>query len=202
MYGWREAVQKEGRAAGKTKDAMAQALVELLSSGHPLGKVRVKQVTDLCGVDRQTFYYYFKNIADLVQYTYECEVAKMLAASSVEDMRQINWKTRIYSALKLIQDNPGLRKMITPSLSDHTLRLELRRVVHSELEATVKEHLLEAGMDEELARDRVMYLSYMLESVLMSWLANDIDVEPMLVLDHIEEMLIDYTSGVAARLKG
>lgn len=193
-------MQKASKASGKTKDALAEALVELLSNGHPLAKVRVKQLTDLCGVDRQTFYYYFKNLPDLMQYAYELEVAKMLAATSVEYVRHLDWKTRIYSALKLIQDNPGLRKMITSSLSDHTLRLELRRVVFSELDANMTSYLLETGMSADLVRDRVTYLSYLLESVLMGWITRDIDEDPMDILDHIEEMLIDYTNGVRERL--
>lgn len=188
------------KTTAKTKDAMAEALIGLLSNEHPLAKIRVKQITDACGVDRQTFYYYFKNISDLVQYTYELEVARMLAASSVEDMLQLDWKTRIYSALKLIQDNPGMRKMITPSLSDHTLRHELRQVVLNELELNMKSHLLEAGLGDDEAQERIMYLSYMLESVLMSWLSEDIDTDPMEILVRIEEMLIDYTNGVHARL--
>lgn len=193
-------MKKAAKASSKTKDALAEALVELLSNGHPLAKIRVKQLTDLCGVDRQTFYYYFKNISELMQYAYELEVAKMLAASSVEYVRHLDWKTRIYSALKLIQDNPGLRKMITSSLSDHTLRLELRRVVFNELDANLTDHLLKAGMDADHAHDRVTYLSYLLESVLMGWLARDIDEDPMDILDHVEEMLVDYTNGVHARL--
>lgn len=188
------------RGSGKTKGALADALVKLLESGTPLAKVRIKQITDLCDVDRQTFYYYFKNISELIQFTYEREVAKMFPNKNADDILQLDWKTRIYSALKLIQDNPSLRKMVTPSLSDHTLRQELRRVVFSELERSLIPHLLEAGMDGDIAKDRAQYLSYMLESVLMSWLSDDIENDPMEILDHIEEMLVDYVSGVRARL--
>lgn len=185
----------------KTKDALADALVNLLTHEQPLAKIRIKQLTDLCGVDRQTFYYYFKNLPELVQYTYEREASKLLVAED-NGSDPTGWKTRIRNALKFIEDNPSLRKMITPSLSDHTVRQELRRVIASELEQFFLPHLLDAGMDERLAWDRTDYLSYMFESVLMSWLNEDIDKDPDDILDHIEEMLVDYTNGVHVRIQG
>ncbi len=194
--------ESTARGAAKTKDALADALIELLTHEQPLGKVRIKQLTDLCGVDRQTFYYYFKNISELIQYAYEREVERMLSDKGIADIQQLDWKTRICSTLKLIQENPGLRKMITSSLSDRALRLELRNLIWSELEQTFLPHLLEAGMEEKLAQDRLEYLSYMFESVLMSWLNSDIEKDPADILNHIEEMLIDYSSGVRVRLLG
>lgn len=190
------------KSTAKTKDALADALVDLLTHEQPLAKIRVKQLTDWCGVDRQTFYYYFKNLPELVQYAYEREAAKLLAAEGGETGELSGWKTRIRNALRFIEDNPSLRKMITPSLSDHTVRQELRHVIAGELEEFFLPHLLDTGLDEKLACDRMEYLSYMFESVLMSWLNEDIDKDPDDILDHIEEMLVDYTNGVRVRMQG
>ena len=184
-----------------TKDALADALINLLTHEQPLAKVRVKQLTDLCGVDRQTFYYYFKNITELIQYTYEREASKLLSAEGGEVDGPSGWKVRIHNALRFIEDNPSLRKMITPSLSDHTIRQELRHLIAGELEQFFLPRLLETGIEEALAIDRTEYLSYMFESVLMSWLNEDIEKDPDDILDHIEEMLIDYVSGVRVRMQ-
>lgn len=186
----------------KTKDALADALVNLLTHEQPLAKIRIKQLTDLCGVDRQTFYYYFKNLTELIQYTYEREASKLLVAEGDSANDFSGWKTRIRNTLKFIEDNPSLRKMITPSLSDHVVRQELRHVIAGELERFFLPHLLDTGMEKSLAYDRTEYLSYMFESVLMSWLNEDIEKNPDDILDHIEEMLTDYTSGVRTRLQG
>ena len=48
-----------------TKRALAASLIKLLSQ-KPLDKVTVKDIIEDCGVNRQTFYYHFKDIYDLV----------------------------------------------------------------------------------------------------------------------------------------
>ena len=189
------------KSNARTKDALADALVNLLTHEQPLAKIRIKQLTDFCGVDRQTFYYYFKNLTELIQYAYEREAAKLLATEGGEEDGSSGWKTRIRNALKFIEDNPSLRKMITPSLSDHVVRQELRHVIAGELKQFFLPHLLNTGMSEEMALDRTEYLSYMFESVLMSWLNEDISKDPDDILDHIEEMLTDYASGVRTRMR-
>ena len=56
-----------------TKKALAQALKELLSKKE-LSKITIKNITDYCGVNRQTFYYHFKDVYDLIEWIYTSEV--------------------------------------------------------------------------------------------------------------------------------
>ena len=51
-----------------TKRALAASLIKLLSQ-KPLDKVTVKDIIEDCGVNRQTFYYHFKDIYDLVEWS-------------------------------------------------------------------------------------------------------------------------------------
>ena len=47
--------------AQKTKKAFATSLKKLLSQ-RPLDKIKISDITDDCEVNRQTFYYHFKDI--------------------------------------------------------------------------------------------------------------------------------------------
>ena len=49
-----------------TKRALAASLIKLLSQ-KPLDKVTVKDIIEDCGVNRQTFYYHFKDKYDLMR---------------------------------------------------------------------------------------------------------------------------------------
>lgn len=53
-----------------TKLMLAQAL-KLCMKKAPLEKITVKDITDTCGVSRQTFYRYFKDRTDLVNWYFE-----------------------------------------------------------------------------------------------------------------------------------
>ena len=48
-----------------TKQAIMNCLLELLSTKQ-LDKITVKDIIEDCGVNRQTFYYHFEDIPDLI----------------------------------------------------------------------------------------------------------------------------------------
>ena len=47
--------------AGFTKEIIIQTLLELLNE-KPLAKITVKDIVERCGVNRNTFYYHFRDI--------------------------------------------------------------------------------------------------------------------------------------------
>src|SRR5574344_2031238 len=51
-----------------TKRALSQSLKKLLGV-KPLDKITVTDIVEDCGVNRQTFYYHFQDMADLVEWT-------------------------------------------------------------------------------------------------------------------------------------
>lgn len=56
-----------------TKKALATSLKKLVSKKE-LSKITVVDITKDCGVNRQTFYYHFKDINDLMEWIYTNEV--------------------------------------------------------------------------------------------------------------------------------
>lgn len=60
-----------------TKRALAAALKQKLKE-KPLEKITVKDICEECEVNRQTFYYHFQDIYDLVEWIYTNEADKAL----------------------------------------------------------------------------------------------------------------------------
>jgi len=54
--------------ADDTKKSIKNAFLGLLAS-RPLGKISVRSIVDECGVSRNTFYYHFRDIPDLLEKT-------------------------------------------------------------------------------------------------------------------------------------
>lgn len=52
-----------------TKQALAESLIRLLRK-KTLDKITIRDITDGCGVNRQTFYYHFEDIYSLVEYIF------------------------------------------------------------------------------------------------------------------------------------
>lgn len=51
-----------------TKKALEQSLKNLLLK-KPLTKITINDITEDCGINRMTFYYHFKDIYDLVEWS-------------------------------------------------------------------------------------------------------------------------------------
>ena len=62
-----------------TKEVIIKTLFELLNE-KPLGKITVKDIVERCGVNRNTFYYHFRDISDVVECALKREVDKAFAA--------------------------------------------------------------------------------------------------------------------------
>ncbi len=52
------------------KDKIAKACTQLLWT-HNLDEISVRDITELCGVSRQSFYYYFENIESAAAYAFD-----------------------------------------------------------------------------------------------------------------------------------
>ena len=52
--------------AGFAKKAIRDSFIKLLNE-RPLSQITVRDIVDACGVNRNTFYYYFQDIPQLVE---------------------------------------------------------------------------------------------------------------------------------------
>ena len=67
-----------------TKRALEQSLKNLLLQ-KPLHKITISDIADDCGINRMTFYYHFKDIYDLVEWSCQEDAAKALFAGGSDD---------------------------------------------------------------------------------------------------------------------
>ena len=75
---------KEKRMASGTKDALADALRKMMTV-KPIDKVTVKDIVEICGVNRQTFYYHFDDVDDLLEWVFEQDCDKAFPTEVVYD---------------------------------------------------------------------------------------------------------------------
>lgn len=63
--------------ASTTKKELAAALKQLMEQ-KPLEKISIREITSLCGLRRETFYYHFADIYALIQWMFEEEALALL----------------------------------------------------------------------------------------------------------------------------
>ena len=65
------------RSGDKTKLMLAESLRNLMRK-KPLDKIKIHEIVDACGVNRQTFYYHFQDIYALVEWMYHHDAVELI----------------------------------------------------------------------------------------------------------------------------
>ena len=62
------------------KNKIADTFWKLTLTKH-IDKITVKDIVEICGISRQTFYYHFQDILDVVEWTANREIQTMIVQS-------------------------------------------------------------------------------------------------------------------------
>lgn len=68
-----------------TKRALEASLKNLLLK-KPLSKITINDITEDCGINRMTFYYHFKDIYDLIEWSCIEDAKKALEGKNLRDL--------------------------------------------------------------------------------------------------------------------
>ena len=85
------------------KHDLAEALCQLLET-KTLEKITVKDIVARCGVNRQTFYYHFQDIYDLLDKWLDRKKNQSFAMTQLTG----SWTDRLKVLLHAMQENPKL----------------------------------------------------------------------------------------------
>ena len=85
--------------AADRKTKIAEAFLSLAQK-RDVDKITVKALIDECHISRQTFYYHFQDIMDVMEWTCQREIERMLAVSLKTDTPQEALEIFISSAVK------------------------------------------------------------------------------------------------------
>ena len=100
----------------KTEILLCKAFMELMKK-YPFPKITIQKIASECGVNRQTFYYHFDNIYDLMATAFEYELVhecRMYDGGSWEDVMK--------RFLKWMKENRVIIKNILTNIESRYLR--------------------------------------------------------------------------------
>jgi len=115
----------------KTKEAIAEAFIALMEK-KSIDKITVKDVSDACGMARQSFYYHFQDILELVEWiseqTIQDAVARSLKADNpvdaIEQFVSINSnKYVMIKKLMASQRHEQFQKILVDGIQTYLMKL-------------------------------------------------------------------------------
>lgn len=108
-------------------------------SQKPLDKIKIADITNDCEVNRQTFYYHFKDIYDLLEWIYTNEATRALGDKKTYD----TWQDGFYEIFEYILEN----KIFVINTYNSVSREYLERYLYNEA------YYLLLGVVEEKSKD-------------------------------------------------
>ena len=106
-----------------TKRALEASLKHLLLQ-KPLDKITIGDITEDCGINRMTFYYHFKDIYDLIEWSLLEDAKKALEGQRTYD----TWQQGFLQIFDMVLDNKPFITNVYHSISREQVELYLYRL--------------------------------------------------------------------------
>lgn len=149
-----------------TKDVLKNSLVHLLEV-EPLDKITIKDIVDDCHLNRNTFYYHFHDIYDLVDYLFFSEAHNLIHVENIEE----DWQEDVVKLTDYLTSHKRMIYHIYYSISREHLELYLYKVINQVL---VK--LFQQVSNNRCEMERIKYVAefytYAFTGKILDWIKN------------------------------
>ena len=123
-----------------TKRALEESLKRMLLK-KPVNKITILDITEDCGISRMTFYYHFKDIYDLIEWSCVEDAAKALDGKKTYD----TWQQGFLQIFQAVLENKPFIQNVYQSVSREQVENYLYTLTYRLLIGVVEEKA--AGMD-------------------------------------------------------
>lgn len=164
-----------------TKDTLSASLKKILTH-KTLDKISIKEITDDCGLNRQTFYYHFDDIYQLMDWLLKKEAISIF----LDQGEFLNWK----EGLTLLFDYISINREMCYNALTSVGNAYIYRFFYDQLYATIRSNLENTkegrGLDEKQKEQLAKYYVISWGSYIVAWLMGIVEETP----EEITEFLI------------
>lgn len=171
----------------KAKDLIRFTFSRMLKV-KPYYKITVKEITEESGVTRQIFYYYFKNMTDLLRYYFEVEMQEIL-----KDKKGFKSFEEAYLLFfKSVAERKDVMTNINHCESCGLLRESFEIMSKKLFEKLFADILSGYTITEKDRNFLIDYYKVAFASIVYEWLDNDMKEEPVYLVTNLS-ILIDQS---------
>ena len=191
-----------------TKNELGRALYTLLGKKN-LDRITVADITGLCGLNRQTFYYHFHDVYELAEWLIDREVAEL---ASSESAKTGDWHELLMHIFLRLTESKSVALHLYRSRGWHHIIDYVYRRVSPLLEERARNLVaeLQRAVPEEDLLFVVRIYQYALSGVLDVWLSSgmkdsvpgDLDRLFRLLDGSIEHTLSNFDRRAATTVEG
>ncbi len=155
------------------KETFAKQLIELLEK-EPLEKISVKDLISACGVSRQSFYYYFSDIYDIVEWIFTEEADKVLRDySDIE-----SWEFGYVLMMKWVLNHRALVQNTYNSIRRGYVEFFMNRVLYSYIIKVVEDAAVGMNVTNDQKEFIAKFYTLAINVISLEWIREGLKEEP------------------------
>lgn len=167
------------------KKVLASTLKELMDK-KSLSKITINDLTQSCGVSRQTFYNHFHDIYELVEWIYLNEAHITLG----ENISYENWQDALEALFQYMDDNRNFVLNTYRSVFKENVERLLQREVERFLTDLIFNEINVSGEEAEQVQFSIEFYTYALVGVVLDWISRQIPGTAKELVEKIEQVMI------------
>ena len=167
-----------------TKRALAESLKKLLLE-KPLDRITVSDITEDCGVSRMTFYYHFKDVYDLIEWTWLQEAERALDGQKTYD----TWQQGFLQIFQLVQENRAFVMNLYHSISREQVERYLYSLTYKLLIGVVEEKSAGMSVRDEDKKFIADFYKYAFVGLMLDWIRGGMKGEPQVLIDRLSVLI-------------
>ncbi len=170
--------------AQTTKRALAASLKKLLAQ-KPLDKITIVDIVTDCEVNRQTFYYHFQDIYDLMDWIFVSEATQVIQGKKTYN----TWQQGFSQIFEYVLANKALITNAYHSLSREQMERYLYDVTYHLLIDVVEEQAAGIPVRQEDKAFIADFYKYAFVGLLLDWIRQGMKEDPKRIVNRLSILI-------------
>lgn len=179
-----------------TKRALEASLKHLLLQ-KPLNKITINDIAEDCGINRMTFYYHFKDIYDLIEWSCEEDASRALAGKKTYE----TWQQGLLQIFEAVLENKPFIMNVYHSVSREQVENYLYKLAFNLMEGVVEEQAQGMSVRAEDKTFIATVYKYVFVGLMLDWIKGNMKDDPALLVDRLDQVIHGSINAALQRLR-
>ncbi len=179
-----------------TKRALEQSLKNLLLK-KPLTKITINDIAEDCGINRMTFYYHFKDIYDLIEWS--CLEDAKRALEQKKDCA--TWQQSLEQIFTAVLENKPFVMNVYRCVHQEQVEMYLKPLVDRLVLNIIREEIGDMQVSEEDQAFIARVYSYVIIGIMLDWIKDDMRIDPRQIVERVSILMRGTIANALSRFQ-
>ena len=163
----------------------------------PIDSITVKSLVAETEMNPKTFYYHFKDIYDLVEWSCQEDASRALAGKKTYE----TWQQGLLQIFEAVLDNKPFILNVYRSVSREQVETYLYKLTYDLLEGVVEEQAQGMSVRQEDKDFIATLYKYMFVGLMLDWVKSDMKGDPHTMVERLEQVVHGSIRAALERLR-